>query len=107
MTPRAPHVHRQRGHQQRRDDRQDSFPQRLVPGLGQQQTGANAEQDRRPDPPVDGGNQLASPRFPEVSKADGDDEEGFDPFPQRDHEGLEHSALKSYDPMSDQSSRHS
>ena len=45
--------------------------------------------DRR-DAPVHGRHELVAAALPQVREADGDDEEGLEPFPKRDDEGLEH-----------------
>ena len=47
------------------------------------------------DAPVHGGNQFAPAALAEVGEADGDDEEGFEPFPERDDERLQHDACVS------------
>ena len=58
-------------------------------GLGEQQAGADAEEDQTPMPQWMAG-IAPPPRFPEIREADGDDQESFDPFPERDHECLQH-----------------
>jgi hypothetical protein len=37
-----------------------------------------------------GGNKLVTPALPQICKADSDNQKGFEPFPQRDHKGLDH-----------------
>ena len=45
---------------------------------------------RERDAPVDRGNQRAAPGLLEVGQADGDDQEGFEPFAEGDDERLKH-----------------
>jgi len=39
---------------------------------------------------VDRGNQFASSALAQIGKADGDNQKGFEPFPERDDERLKH-----------------
>ena len=45
------------------------------------------------DAPVDGRNEPVPAALAQVGKADGDDEKGFEPFPKRDDECLEHASV--------------
>ena len=42
-----------------------------------------------PDPPMNRGDELPPPRFPEVGEADGNDQKGLEAFPQRNDECLQ------------------
>ena len=43
-------------------NREDAFPERLVVGLGEQEAGPDAQQDRHADAPVDRGEQCRAGR---------------------------------------------
>ena len=90
VPPGAPHVDRQRRHEEGGDDAEDAFPERLVARLGEQQPGADAQRDRRGDAPVNRRNQRPAAGLPQVGEADGDDQKRLEPFPERDDECLEH-----------------
>ena len=41
-----------------------------------------------------GGNQFLASALPQVGEADGDDEKGFEPFPERDDKRLKHVSVR-------------
>ena len=88
-----PHVDRQRGDEDGGDQREHTFPERLIRGLGKEQPGANAEQNGGHDSPVHRGDESSAAGLLEVGKADGDDQEGFEPFTQGHDECLQHGPL--------------
>src|ERR1700682_3303062 len=51
---------------------------------------ADADQDRQRDAPANRRDQLQPAALPQIREADGDDEEGFEPFAERDDERLVH-----------------
>ena len=63
---------------------------RLVPRLGEQQAGPDAQRNRGGNAPVDGRNQLASAGLAKVGEADGHDEKRLEPFAEGNDERLQH-----------------
>ncbi len=90
VPTRAPHVDRQRCHQHGGGNAEDAFPERLIAGAGQQQAGADAQDDRHHDAPVHGGHELAPLGLLQVGETNRDDEKGFEPFTKGDDERLQH-----------------
>ena len=90
MPARAPHLHRQGGHRDRRDEGQRPFEPFLVRRPIEEVSAGGADGEGGDDAPVNRANQLRPPRLPKISEADRDNQEGFDAFPQGNDEGLEH-----------------
>ena len=68
----------------------NAFPQRLISRLIEQPSRADAQHDRSADAPMHRGNQLGPLALAEIGKADGNDQEGFEPFAKGDDKRLQH-----------------
>ena len=111
----TPHMddHPEDGHG--RDDGERTVEPFLVGGMEKQPAAEGAHAERNGNAPVHRGSQLSAARLTEVGKADGDDEEGLEPFAKSDDERLKHVQLETetqsqdvgsvYRAISDRSSR--
>ena len=86
----APHVHRQRGDENPRDQREQPFPQRLVTGAREENSRQDAQRHRRRNPPVDGGNERTPAALLQIGEADRDNQEGLETFAEGYDKCLEH-----------------
>ena len=87
---RAQHLHSQGSHRDRRNEGERPLEPFLVRRAIEEVPADGADGEGGDDAPVNRANQLRPSRLPEISKADRDNQEGFDPFPQGDDKGLEH-----------------
>src|SRR5580765_825017 len=76
----SPHVDRQRRYRNGGDESQRTLEPFLVGGVVQEVTAEGADRDRCRDAPVNSLRQLPPPALAQVRKADGDDEERFQPL---------------------------
>ena len=73
-----------------RHERKGPFEPFLVGGVVEQVAAGRADHDGGDDAPVDGRARSRAPALAQVGQADGDDQEGFEPFAEGDDERLQH-----------------
>src|SRR5206468_2699241 len=85
-----PHVDRQRRDEDGGGDFEDTLPERMIGGALKEQRGANTDENRKTDAPVDGRHELVASALAQIRKADRHDQKRFEPLAERDHKRLEH-----------------
>jgi hypothetical protein len=91
----AQHVHGAADDRSRRDPRHQAFPGRRHRTDARQQHPEQRRQHQRGDDTrADRTDQRRSSRTPKVKGRDGDDEQGFQSFTERDQQRLQHSVLR-------------
>src|SRR5262245_43505298 len=91
----SPHVDRQRRDRNRGDNPKDALPESLICRAGEQKRRANADGNRETNSPVDRREEPKTTALFQKGDADGNDEEGFEPFTQSDDECLKHVSVPS------------
>jgi len=86
----ALHIEEQAADQDRRDEREDPLPERLVLGLREEQAGPEAGEHGDGGAEVHGAGEGLPAGAPQVREDERDDEERLDPLAQRDRKTLPH-----------------
>ena len=70
------------------NQRQRSLEQLLIRGVVEQVSPCSADEKRHADAGVNRARQLGAPGLPQIRETDGNNQEGFESFPQGDDKGL-------------------